>query len=88
MRGRSDRGSSGLGLDIARRVAEAGGGAMTVGASCVRRRADHAGPARPLTPALLTELSVRPHAWVWAGTKLWVALGQFPADLEERLTLW
>jgi signal transduction histidine kinase len=31
VRGRSDRGSSGLGLDIARRAAEATGGAMTVG---------------------------------------------------------
>lgn len=30
LRGRSDRGSSGLGLDIARRTAEAAGGAMTV----------------------------------------------------------
>jgi signal transduction histidine kinase len=33
VRGRSDRGSSGLGLDIARRVAEAGGGSMTLGAT-------------------------------------------------------
>ncbi len=32
VRGRSDRGSSGLGLDIARRSAEASGGAMTLGA--------------------------------------------------------
>jgi signal transduction histidine kinase len=32
-RGRSDRGSSGLGLDIARRAAEASGGAMTISAS-------------------------------------------------------
>lgn len=32
MRGRSDRGSSGLGLDIARHTAEASGGAMTIGA--------------------------------------------------------
>jgi signal transduction histidine kinase len=32
VRGRSDRGSSGLGLDIARRCAEASGGSMTVGA--------------------------------------------------------
>ncbi|HZC70065.1 MAG TPA: HAMP domain-containing sensor histidine kinase [Jatrophihabitans sp.] len=32
-RGRSDRGSSGLGLDIARRCAEASGGSMTLGAS-------------------------------------------------------
>ncbi len=31
IRGRSDRGSSGLGLDIARRCAEAGGGAMHIG---------------------------------------------------------
>jgi len=31
VRGRSDRGSSGLGLDIARRCAEAGGGSMTIG---------------------------------------------------------
>jgi signal transduction histidine kinase len=30
-RGRSDRGSSGLGLDIARRCAEAGGGSMEIG---------------------------------------------------------
>jgi signal transduction histidine kinase len=30
VRGRSDRGSSGLGLDIARRCAEAGGGSMTL----------------------------------------------------------
>lgn len=30
VRGRSDRGSSGLGLDIARRCAEAGGGSMTM----------------------------------------------------------
>jgi signal transduction histidine kinase len=29
-RGRSDRGSSGLGLDIARRGAESGGGSMTI----------------------------------------------------------
>lgn len=33
IRGRSDRGSSGLGLDIARRCAEASGGAITLGAS-------------------------------------------------------
>ena len=33
VRGRSDRGSSGLGLDIARRCAEASGGAMDLGAS-------------------------------------------------------
>jgi signal transduction histidine kinase len=33
VRGRSDRGSSGLGLDIARRCAEASGGAMRVGRS-------------------------------------------------------
>jgi signal transduction histidine kinase len=33
VRGRSDRGSSGLGLDIARRCAEAGGGSMTLGRS-------------------------------------------------------
>jgi signal transduction histidine kinase len=33
VRGRSDRGSSGLGLDIARRVAEAAGGSMTLGAT-------------------------------------------------------
>jgi signal transduction histidine kinase len=33
VRGRSDRGSSGLGLDIARRCAEASGGSMTLGAS-------------------------------------------------------
>ncbi|WP_375497278.1 sensor histidine kinase [uncultured Jatrophihabitans sp.] len=33
IRGRSDRGSSGLGLDIARRSAVASGGAMTLGAS-------------------------------------------------------
>ncbi|HEY8300865.1 MAG TPA: ATP-binding protein [Jatrophihabitans sp.] len=33
VRGRSDRDSSGLGLDIARRCAEAAGGSMTVGAS-------------------------------------------------------
>jgi signal transduction histidine kinase len=33
IRGRSDRGSSGLGLDIARRCAEAGGGSMTLGRS-------------------------------------------------------
>ncbi len=33
VRGRSDRGSSGLGLDIARRCAEATGGSMTLGAS-------------------------------------------------------
>jgi signal transduction histidine kinase len=32
-RGRSDRGSTGLGLDIARRCAEAGGGSMTIGRS-------------------------------------------------------
>ena len=32
VRGRSDRGSSGLGLDIARRCAEATGGSMTLGA--------------------------------------------------------
>ncbi len=32
-RGRSDRGSSGLGLDIARRCAEASGGSMTLGAA-------------------------------------------------------
>lgn len=32
-RGHSDRGSSGLGLDIARRCAEAGGGSMTLGQS-------------------------------------------------------
>jgi signal transduction histidine kinase len=31
LRGRSDRGSTGLGLDIARRCAEAGGGSMSVG---------------------------------------------------------
>jgi len=31
LRGRSDRGSSGLGLDIARRCAEASGGSMTIG---------------------------------------------------------
>jgi len=30
-RGRSDRGSSGLGLDIARRCAEASGGSMSIG---------------------------------------------------------
>jgi signal transduction histidine kinase len=30
-RGRSDRGSTGLGLDIARRCAEAAGGPMTIG---------------------------------------------------------
>ena len=33
VRGRSDRGSSGLGLDIARRCAEAGGGSMQLGSS-------------------------------------------------------
>ncbi len=33
VRGRSDRGSTGLGLDIARRCAEAGGGSMTIGLS-------------------------------------------------------
>jgi signal transduction histidine kinase len=33
VRGRSDRGSSGLGLDIARRCAESSGGAMTMGTS-------------------------------------------------------
>ncbi len=33
IRGRSDRGSTGLGLDIARRCAEAAGGSMTVGAA-------------------------------------------------------
>ena len=33
IRGRSDRGSSGLGLDIARRCAEAGGGSMEIGNS-------------------------------------------------------
>jgi signal transduction histidine kinase len=33
VRGRSDRGSSGLGLDIARRCAEAGGGSMTMARS-------------------------------------------------------
>lgn len=33
VRGRSDRGSSGLGLDIARRCAEASGGSMTLGRS-------------------------------------------------------
>jgi signal transduction histidine kinase len=33
VRGRSDRGSTGLGLDIARRCAEASGGAMTIGRS-------------------------------------------------------
>ena len=32
-RGRSDRGSSGLGLDIARRCAEAAGGTLTLGSS-------------------------------------------------------
>jgi signal transduction histidine kinase len=32
-RGRSDRGSSGLGLDIARRCAEAGGGSMVIDAA-------------------------------------------------------
>jgi signal transduction histidine kinase len=31
VRGRSDRGSSGLGLDIARQAAEASGGALTIG---------------------------------------------------------
>jgi signal transduction histidine kinase len=33
VRGRSDRGSSGLGLDIARRCAESSGGSMTIGVS-------------------------------------------------------
>jgi signal transduction histidine kinase len=33
VRGRSDRGSTGLGLDIARRCAEAAGGSMTIGTS-------------------------------------------------------
>jgi signal transduction histidine kinase len=33
IRGRSDRGSTGLGLDIARRCAEAAGGSMTIGAA-------------------------------------------------------
>ena len=33
IRGRSDRGSSGLGLDIARRCAESGGGSMSLGRS-------------------------------------------------------
>lgn len=33
VRGRSDRGSSGLGLDIARRCAESSGGSMTLGAT-------------------------------------------------------
>ena len=33
VRGRSDRGSTGLGLDIARRCAEAGGGSMTMASS-------------------------------------------------------
>jgi signal transduction histidine kinase len=33
VRGRSDRGSSGLGLDIARRCAQASGGSMTIGTS-------------------------------------------------------
>jgi len=33
VRGRSDRGSSGLGLDIARQCAEASGGSMRVGRS-------------------------------------------------------
>src|SRR5581483_7906545 len=32
VRGRSDRGSSGLGLDIARRCAESGGGSIEIGA--------------------------------------------------------
>jgi signal transduction histidine kinase len=32
-RGRSDRGSTGLGLDIARRVAEAAGGRLTISAN-------------------------------------------------------
>ncbi len=48
VRGRSDRGSTGLGLDIARRCAEASGGAMTIdrapsGGACVTLRL---GPAR------------------------------------------
>ena len=33
VRGRSDRGSSGLGLDIARRCAEASGGSLTLGST-------------------------------------------------------
>jgi signal transduction histidine kinase len=33
VRGRSDRGSSGLGLDIARRCAEAAGGTLTLGST-------------------------------------------------------
>jgi signal transduction histidine kinase len=33
VRGRSDRGSSGLGLDIARRCAEGSGGSMRLGSS-------------------------------------------------------
>ncbi len=33
VRGRSDRGSTGLGLDIARRCAEAGGGSMSIGSA-------------------------------------------------------
>ena len=33
VRGRSDRGSSGLGLDIARRCAESGGGSLRIGRS-------------------------------------------------------
>ena len=39
MRGRSDRGSSGLGLDIARRCAEASGGSMTIGPRTLGRGA-------------------------------------------------
>ena len=48
VRGRSDRGSTGLGLDIARRCAEASGGSMTIGTHR-RRGRDHPAPAPPLS---------------------------------------
>ena len=56
VRGRSDRGSSGLGLDIARRCAESAGGSMTLG----RSPAGGAEVTAPAAPALTGHGHARP----------------------------
>ena len=51
LRGRSDRGSSGLGLDIARRCAEGSGGSMSVVQVVCRRCACDSAARRPVVRA-------------------------------------